>query len=63
MRSSKIPYAVSIEKYGTDKPDLRNPLIIKDVTELFIREDIKFDIFKKLVNTGAKVKSNSYKKY
>ena len=53
----RIPYAVSIEKYGTDKPDLRNPLIIKDVTELFTREDIKFDIFKKLVNTGAKVKA------
>ena len=53
----RIPYAVSIEKYGTDKPDLRNPLIIKDVTQLFTREDIKFDIFKKLVNTGAKVKA------
>ncbi len=53
----RIPYEVSIEKYGTDKPDLRNPLIIKDVTSLFTREDVKFDIFKKLVNTGAKVKA------
>ena len=53
----RIPYAVSLEKYGTDKPDLRNPLIIKDITALFAREDVKFDIFKKLVNTGAKVKA------
>ena len=53
----RIPYAVSLEKYGTDKPDLRNPLIIQDITELFIRDDVKFDIFKKLVNTGAKVKA------
>ena len=36
-------------KYGTDKPDLRNPLIIKDITEIFTRDDVKFDIFKKLV--------------
>ena len=36
-------------KYGTDKPDLRNPLIINDFTSLFTREDVKFDIFKKIV--------------
>ena len=42
-----------MEKYGTDKPDLRNPLIIQDLTELFKREDVKFDIFKKLVKTGS----------
>ena len=40
-------------KYGTDKPDLRNPLIIKDVTEIFNRDDVKFEIFKKLVNSGS----------
>ena len=34
-------------KYGTDKPDLRNPLIINDITEIFKRDDVKFDIFKK----------------
>ena len=38
-----------MQKYGTDKPDLRNPLIIKDITQIFQREDVKFDIFKKLV--------------
>ena len=46
-----------MKKYGTDKPDLRNPLIINDITSLFLREDVKFDIFKKLVKNGAKVKT------
>ena len=40
-------------KYGTDKPDLRNPLLIYDITNIFTREDVKFDIFKKLVKSGA----------
>ena len=44
-------------KYGTDKPDLRNPLIIYDITNIFTRDDVKFDIFKKLVNSGAFVRS------
>ena len=35
-----------MKKYGTDKPDLRNPLIIYEVTNLFSREDVKFDILK-----------------
>ena len=43
-------------KYGTDKPDLRNPLIIKDFTKVFLREDVKFDIFKKLVSNGSEVR-------
>ena len=43
-------------KYGTDKPDLRNPLIINDITEIFLRDDIKFEIFKKLVKSGSKVR-------
>ena len=37
-----------MRKYGTDKPDLRNPLIIQELTSLFTREDVKFDIFKKI---------------
>ena len=44
-------------KYGTDKPDLRNPLIIQDITELFKRDDVKFDIFKKLVKKGSIVRA------
>ena len=52
----KISYSDALLKYGTDKPDLRNPLIINDITEIFTREDVSFDIFKKLVRSGAKVR-------
>ena len=52
----KIPYKEALEKYGTDKPDLRNPLIINDITEIFEREDVSFEIFKKLVKSGSKVR-------
>ena len=52
----KIPYGESMLKYGSDKPDLRNPLIINDITEIFIREDVSFEIFKKLVKSGSKVR-------
>ena len=53
----KIPYSEAMLKYGSDKPDLRNPLIINDITEIFSREDVSFDIFKKLVRSGSKVRS------
>ena len=53
----RIPYSESMMKYGTDKPDLRNPLIINDITNIFTREDVKFDIFKKLVKEGSIVRS------
>ena len=53
----KIPYQEAMKKYGTDKPDLRNPLIIQEITDLFKREDIKFDIFKKMVNKGSIVRA------
>jgi aspartyl-tRNA synthetase len=43
-------------KYGTDKPDLRNPLIINDITDIFSREDVTFEIFKKLVKSGSIVR-------
>jgi len=52
----KIPYQESMLKYGTDKPDLRNPLLIYDITNLFNRDDVKFDIFKKLVKQGSIVR-------
>ena len=52
----KISYSDSLIKYGTDKPDLRNPLIINDITEIFKRSDVSFEIFKKLVSKGAKVR-------
>ena len=52
----RIPFKESMRKYGTDKPDLRNPLIIHDITSLFSRSDVKFEIFKKLVKDGAVVR-------
>jgi len=52
----KISYSDSLLKYGTDKPDLRNPLIINDITEIFSRNDVSFEIFKKLVKSGSKVR-------
>ena len=52
----RIPYHEAMKNYGTDKPDLRNPLIIKDITSIFFREDMKFDIFKKLVKSGSIVR-------
>ena len=52
----KITYSEAMLKYGTDKPDLRNPLIISDLTKIFQREDVQFDIFKKLVKSGSLVR-------
>ena len=37
----RIPYAESMLKYGTDKPDLRNPLIITELSDLFVDSDFK----------------------
>ena len=54
----RIPYKEAMEKYGIDKPDLRNPLIIQDVTKLFKNSD--FNAFKNktikaiVVPNGAK---------
>ena len=53
----KISYSDAMLKYGSDKPDLRNPLIISDITKLFERDDISFEIFKKLVKKGSIVRS------
>ena len=42
----RIPYAEAMLKYGTDKPDLRNPIEIVDVSEIFGRAEIEFKAFK-----------------
>ncbi|MDC1416025.1 aspartate--tRNA ligase [Pelagibacteraceae bacterium] len=57
----KISYFDAMLKYGSDKPDLRNPLLINDITEIFSREDVSFEIFKKLVKSGSKVRCISTK--
>ena len=52
----RISFSESMLKYGTDKPDLRNPLVINDITEIILRKDVTFEIFKKLVKAGAQVR-------
>jgi aspartyl-tRNA synthetase len=52
----RISYEEAMLRYGSDKPDLRNPLLIYDLTNIFTREDVTFDIFKKLVKSGSKVR-------
>ena len=52
----RISYSDAMLKYGSDKPDLRNPIIIFDITNIFSRDDVKFEIFKKLVKSGSIVR-------
>ncbi len=52
----RIKYNDAMLKYGSDKPDLRNPLVINDITEIFSRDDVTFEIFKKLIKTGSMVR-------
>ncbi len=53
----RITYENAMLKYGTDKPDLRNPLMINEITEIIERDDVKFDIFKKLIKSGNFVRA------
>ena len=65
IKNKKFPtisFFDSMLKYGTDKPDLRNPLEICDLTKIFERQDVKFEIFKKLVNQGSIVRAIKTKK-
>ena len=51
----RIPFAEAMAKYGSDKPDLRNPLVLSDVTEAF--RGSTFGIFAKAIEGGAVVKA------
>jgi aspartyl-tRNA synthetase len=51
----RLPYRETMEKYGTDKPDLRNPLFMQDVSELFAGSDFK--AFAGVVASGGVVKT------
>ncbi|MEP6343363.1 MAG: aspartate--tRNA ligase [Maricaulaceae bacterium] len=52
----RIPYKESMEKYGSDKPDLRNPIELKDVSDFFTDESkTGFGIFAKITGGGGKV--------
>jgi aspartyl-tRNA synthetase len=52
-----IPYAEALLKYGSDKPDLRNPIIIADVTQEFSRDDVNFNAFKNVIKAGGVVRA------
>ncbi len=52
----RIPYKEAMDKYGSDKPDLRNPILLKDVSDFFTDEDqTGFGIFAKITKGGGKV--------
>ena len=53
----RIKYKDSLNKYGTDKPDLRNPIELCDVTQIFKSEDVKLKIFKEIISKGGIVKA------
>jgi aspartyl-tRNA synthetase len=53
----RIPYAEAMLKYGSDKPDLRNPLVIADVSEEFAREEVTFNAFKNVIKSGGVVRA------
>jgi len=52
-----IPYKEAMLQYGSDKPDLRNPLEIVDVTEVFARDDVEFKAFKGTIEKGGVVRA------
>ena len=51
----RIPYDEALLKYGSDKPDLRNPIVIADVSEVFAGSG--FAVFAKLVGQGSTVRA------
>ncbi len=53
----RITYADALLKYGSDKPDLRNPLLIADVTPEFGDEGVTFNAFKKVIEAGGVVRA------
>ncbi|MCJ2128857.1 aspartate--tRNA ligase [Methylobacterium sp. E-045] len=53
----RIPYAEAMLKYGVDKPDLRNPLVIADVTDEFARDEVEFKAFKGVIKSGGVVRA------
>jgi aspartyl-tRNA synthetase len=53
----RIPYADAMLNYGTDKPDLRNPLVIADLTEAFAAESVTFNAFKNVIKAGGVVRA------
>ena len=53
----RITYKESLEKYGTDKPDLRNPIELINVTKIFKSDEVKLKIFKEIITKKGIVKA------
>jgi aspartyl-tRNA synthetase len=53
----RIPYAEAMLKYGVDKPDLRNPIVIADVTDEFNDPSVTFNAFKRVIASGGVVRA------
>ena len=51
----RITYADAISRYGTDKPDLRNPINISNLTKEFNDDKVEFSAFKKIIEEGGEV--------
>ena len=51
----RITYADAMSRYGTDKPDLRNPINISNLTKEFNDEKVEFSAFKKIIEEGGEV--------
>ncbi|MFA7276616.1 MAG: aspartate--tRNA ligase [Pseudobdellovibrionaceae bacterium] len=53
----RLTWDEAMLKYGSDKPDLRNPLSIQDITEIFKRDDVTFNAFKSVIEKGGVVRA------
>ncbi len=53
----RIAYDEAMLTYGSDKPDLRNPLVIVDVTSVFVRADVEFRAFRSTIDAGGVVRA------
>jgi aspartyl-tRNA synthetase len=53
----RIPYAEAMLRYGSDKPDLRNPLQVADVSEAFNDPSVTFNAFKNVIKAGGVVRA------
>ncbi len=51
----RITYKEAMKKYATDKPDLRNPIEVCDITQEFSDDDVEFKAFKKVIGAGGRV--------
>src|SRR5258706_192771 len=57
MPFARIPYVESMLKYGSDKPDLRNPIVIADVSAEFNDASVEFKAFKNVIAQGGVVRA------